>query len=573
MEVGIAMQEAPARMRVFVSYSRRDREFADDLVLGLTACGFEAYIDREDIAAGEQWSARLSGLIAQADTIVYVLSPDSAASPQCAWEVEQTLALSKRLLPVVWRPVDEAHVPAELRRLNYVFFSGAGHSFASGLSQLATALRTDIGWIREHTRLGELAARWDARGRSPALLLRGEELDAARDWSAGRPANAPPITDLQADFVKASWDARVAEEVRARRARTGLLAAVSAVALVMAGLAAGAGYFWLQAEGAKVAAWASEARALNANRELTDANLRLSADIGLRMAPSDAYLDVPGGWFPVAASFAGAVARVERRTPEGEVLQVASGLVIDGGVVNASLAGEPLLLVPLLQGATSDVSAEATPPPTDLTPAADAPRMPQMIATRAGPLPEGTKVHASLPVVAGDVWLEASDLLWKTPDHLGGVAPFELWRLSAMLPPGGRAIVAGDVDCTDPYGLSPPADPSAPVWAAAYAVKAAAPGDETEDTAGAALYISRLISRADPYAVSYDHATQLGAAGGPVFDLTSGRIFAIHLQSQPDPARPGRRTGIGMSLPMLLNLPRESLDPREGRLPPMCEPG
>jgi hypothetical protein len=34
--------------------------------------------------------------------------------------------------------------------------------------------------VREHTRLGEAALRWD--GRAEALLLRGEELVSANDW-------------------------------------------------------------------------------------------------------------------------------------------------------------------------------------------------------------------------------------------------------------------------------------------------------------------------------------------------------------------------------------------------------
>jgi len=249
--------------------------------------------------------------------------------------------------------------------------------------------------------------------------------------------------------------------------------------------------------------------------------------------------------------------------------------MIDGSVVNTTLTGEPLLLVPLLQTSNYEGGSEKfTPDPeapafteTDLTPAADVPLIPQMIANRPGPLPEGSKVFVSLPVVASETWLDTTDLIWKTPDHLGGVVPFELWRLGSKLPPGGRAIGTEEVDCSDPYGLHASGGESQPVWAAAYGVDAAA----SDDVAQATLYVSRLIDRGDPYAVRYDHATQLGAAGGPVFDLATGKIFAIHLQSEPDMARPGRRIGIGMSLPMLLNLPREELQPREGRLPPMCE--
>jgi formylglycine-generating enzyme required for sulfatase activity len=75
------------------------------------------------------------------------------------------------------------------------------------LLQLAEALRVDLDWIREHTRLGELARRWDGRGRPESLLLRGEDLDAAKAWMAARQAAAPEITDAQSAFIRASEEA------------------------------------------------------------------------------------------------------------------------------------------------------------------------------------------------------------------------------------------------------------------------------------------------------------------------------------------------------------------------------
>ena len=56
---------ASEKLKVFISYSRRDAsEFADELVAGLEYGGFAPFLDRHDIAAGEDWEARLSGLIA-----------------------------------------------------------------------------------------------------------------------------------------------------------------------------------------------------------------------------------------------------------------------------------------------------------------------------------------------------------------------------------------------------------------------------------------------------------------------------------------------------------------------------
>jgi TIR domain/Sulfatase-modifying factor enzyme 1 len=195
------------KLKVFISYSRRDStEFVDELVAGLELAGFAPFLDRHDITAGEKWEERLGGLIEQTDTVVFVISPESVKSVRCTWEVERTLQQSKRLLPVVYKAVLEADIPEQLRARQFVRFDG-GAGFARPLGQLAEALRQDIEWIREHTRFGELAARWETRGRPDSLLLRGEDVTAAQAWAESRKADAPGITDGMRAFFAASKDA------------------------------------------------------------------------------------------------------------------------------------------------------------------------------------------------------------------------------------------------------------------------------------------------------------------------------------------------------------------------------
>ena len=68
---------------------------ADQLAAALDSSGFECFIDREGISGGEAWKRRLGDLISEADTVVFVLSPDSARSETCNWEVEEAARLSK----------------------------------------------------------------------------------------------------------------------------------------------------------------------------------------------------------------------------------------------------------------------------------------------------------------------------------------------------------------------------------------------------------------------------------------------------------------------------------------------
>ena len=67
----------PPKPRVFISYSRKDMAFAGRLEAALAARGFEPLIDRTEIYAFEEWWARIEALIVRADTVVFVLSPDS----------------------------------------------------------------------------------------------------------------------------------------------------------------------------------------------------------------------------------------------------------------------------------------------------------------------------------------------------------------------------------------------------------------------------------------------------------------------------------------------------------------
>jgi hypothetical protein len=213
------MDSAGRKLKVFISYSRQDSSaLADEICTGLELLGFEAFLDRHDIAAGEDWEARLAKLIQAADTVVFVISPRSVASERCQWEVDKSIELSKRLIPVLGHAVPEEDVPDALKRLNYIYFT-QGQSFARALGQLADALRVDLDWIREHTRLGELAARWLERKRPEGLLLRGDELAAAQAWMAARAPEAPEITDPQRAFIGASADA---EELRTNQERAQL---------------------------------------------------------------------------------------------------------------------------------------------------------------------------------------------------------------------------------------------------------------------------------------------------------------------------------------------------------------
>jgi hypothetical protein len=227
-------REAEPKARIFISYSRRDMAFADRLDAALKARGFEPLIDREEIYAFEDWWKRLQALIVRADTVVFVISPDAVASDVALKEVAHAAALNKRFAPIVYRRVDDGATPEALRRLNFIFFDDPA-CFETSADQLAEALRTDIGWIRQHTEFAEAAQRWSVAGRPGprGLLLRSPVLEEAERWIASRPRGAPEPTEETQAFIAESRRGAT----RRRNILTGSLAAGLLVALAIAGLA------------------------------------------------------------------------------------------------------------------------------------------------------------------------------------------------------------------------------------------------------------------------------------------------------------------------------------------------
>jgi WD40 repeat protein len=209
----------------FISYSHRDSDFVHELKDALEAAGHVVWIDADDIPAGAPWRRELGSGIEAADSFVFVLSPDSLASEECAVELRRARELGKRMIPVLLRRVDA--IPPGLAEVQYVDASARAVGVAA--AGVGAAMETDHDWVREHTTWLTRALRWETHGRQRGYLLRGGELRTAEEWLARQSEGLkPPPTPLQTEFVVAS---RQAEK---RRLRLLLAAALVAVAVSLA---------------------------------------------------------------------------------------------------------------------------------------------------------------------------------------------------------------------------------------------------------------------------------------------------------------------------------------------------
>jgi hypothetical protein len=218
--------------KVFISYSRNDTDFVDRIEAALKAHGFEVFIDRHDVTALEEWWKRIETLITQADTIVFVLSPDSIASTYAQKEISFAISLNKRFAPIVYRRVDGQLVPEAIAKINYIFFDDEA-KFEESAGRLARALRIDITWVRRHTEFGGAARQWSVANRPHGLLLRSPLLEEAEHWIASRPEGAPAPTEETRTFIE---DSRAAT-TRRKNILTGSLICGLVLATVLSGYA------------------------------------------------------------------------------------------------------------------------------------------------------------------------------------------------------------------------------------------------------------------------------------------------------------------------------------------------
>jgi TIR domain len=82
---GAVAETTAEKPGIFISDARSDSSaLAEELVAGLELAGFRPFLDRHDIAAAEDWEARLGALILGADTVVFILLPAAVRSERCA---------------------------------------------------------------------------------------------------------------------------------------------------------------------------------------------------------------------------------------------------------------------------------------------------------------------------------------------------------------------------------------------------------------------------------------------------------------------------------------------------------
>jgi len=105
--------------RIFVSYSHKDKRFADDLMVHLSPLrqrfAFDLWADQR-IAPGDSWKSEIEDALRSADIALLLVSADYLASEWTSGtELPRLLDRAKegqaRVIPIILRPSPWAHTP------------------------------------------------------------------------------------------------------------------------------------------------------------------------------------------------------------------------------------------------------------------------------------------------------------------------------------------------------------------------------------------------------------------------------------------------------------------------------
>ncbi|NOT05599.1 MAG: toll/interleukin-1 receptor domain-containing protein [Anaerolineales bacterium] len=202
--------------QLFISYSRKDTEFAKRLAEKFTAQKLETWVDWEDIPPSVDWMKEIEKGIEEADVFVFIISPDSIRSSVCAEEVAHAIKNGKRIAPVIAREVDMKEVPATLTHLNWIFFARPQDNFDDAFEKLMLAIQTDFDWVQTHAKLQVKALEWERINHEDSFLLRGRELADAEAQLMVNGEKNPRPTELQCQYTLKSAEAEKEQIERQR---------------------------------------------------------------------------------------------------------------------------------------------------------------------------------------------------------------------------------------------------------------------------------------------------------------------------------------------------------------------
>jgi WD40 repeat protein len=189
--------------KIFISYSRKDIEFARRLTSELQKNGVDFWIDWKVTPVTTNWWEKIE----EADTFVFLVSPDSVSSKACQQEIEYATRNGKRLISLIIRDTKENETPPQINSINHIYFFRKEDDFDTSIRKLLNSIQADLEWVYAHHDLQVNALRWERNHKEKFFLLRGKKLKNAEAQLSTNSLEKSYPTVLQQEYVHESRQA------------------------------------------------------------------------------------------------------------------------------------------------------------------------------------------------------------------------------------------------------------------------------------------------------------------------------------------------------------------------------
>jgi hypothetical protein len=124
--------------RVFICYSRKDKDFVLELAANLENRGVPIWLDQWDILPGDDWDLTIEKALNDCTRLLLVISPSSVDSEEVRSEWRSALDKGKIIVPILHKP---CKIPYRLNSIQYIDFTSCSPDNKESIEQILNTLR------------------------------------------------------------------------------------------------------------------------------------------------------------------------------------------------------------------------------------------------------------------------------------------------------------------------------------------------------------------------------------------------------------------------------------------------
>jgi len=184
----------------FISYSRKDKGFVDELVTFLVEKKCTCWLDKKDLPPAELWRDELKNAIVDSDNMIFIVSSSSIDSKHCNMELEYAAENNKRIIPVLFEDAENiGQIPEILSLRQWLEIDSS--NIQKGGSSILKTINNEYKWRKQGTDYLRRAQNWEA---GEGGLLPRVELEGARAWIESGAKIDPGPLELQIKYIHES---------------------------------------------------------------------------------------------------------------------------------------------------------------------------------------------------------------------------------------------------------------------------------------------------------------------------------------------------------------------------------